>query len=83
MAKHYNYAKIAEVFWKNKALYQGIVLCIMGTFHTMCNVLGKIGKRFQDAGLRDLCIESGIIAEGSVNSVMDGRAYNRGIKTHK
>ena len=71
LAKHYNYAKIAEVFWKNKALYQGIVLCIMDTFHTMCNVLGKIGKRFQDAGLRDICIKSGIIAEGLVNLVTD------------
>ena len=35
----------------------------MGAFHTMCTLLSVIGKRFQDAGLKDLCIESGVVAE--------------------
>lgn len=33
--------------------------------------------RFQDAGLKDLYIEAGIVAEGSVNGVLDGKHYNR------
>ena len=33
----------------------------MGDFHTVLNLLSTIGKRFQDAGLRELCVESGVI----------------------
>jgi len=37
------------------------------------NLLSIIGKRFQDAGLRDFSgTESGIIAEGSVSGVLEG-----------
>ena len=42
-----------------------------------------IGKRFQDAGLRDLCVESGVLAEGSVAGLMAGHKYNRAIRVHK
>ncbi len=44
---------------------------------------GIIGKRFRDAGLKDICIESGIVAEGSVNGVLDGKHYNRAVRVHK
>ena len=46
-------------------------------------LLAIIGKGFQDAGLRDLCIDSGIVAEGSVSGVLDGKMYNRAVRTHK
>ena len=55
----------------------------MGAFHTICTLLGIIGKWFQDAGLRDLCVESQVIAEGSVSGVMEGRKYNRAVRLHK
>ena len=54
----------------------------MGVFHTACTLLSTIGNRFQDAGLRDLCVESGVIAEGSVAGVLDGRRNNRGVRLH-
>jgi len=38
---------------------------------------------FRDAGLRDLAVESGVIAEGSINKVLDGKQYNRGVRLHK
>ena len=69
------YAKACEVTWKNRDVYDYIILRL-GTFHTICNLLSIIGKRFQDAGLRDICIESGILAEGSVSSVIEGKMYN-------
>ena len=41
---------------------------------TICCWTGfNIQIRFQDAGLQDLCLESGVIAEGSVTGVMEGR----------
>ena len=55
----------------------------MGTFHTICNLLSIIGKRFSDAGLRDVAVETGLIAEGSISSVLEGRQYNRDVSLHK
>ena len=76
------YAKACEVAWKNRELYEKIILHL-GTFHTICNLLSIIGKRFQDAGLSDVCIESGILAGGPVCGVMEGKVYNRAVRIHK
>jgi len=76
------YAKAAEITWKHEEMNQNIVLR-MGAFHTLCNLLSIIGKRFGSAGLRDISVESGIIAEGSVNTVIEGRNYNRGVRLCK
>ena len=63
------FAKAAEIAWKQKELYSNILLR-MGTFHTICNALSILGKRFRDAGLKDICIEAGIVAEGSIKSTL-------------
>ena len=76
------YAKATEVQWKQTERFKDIVLRIR-VFHTACTLLSIAGTRFQDAGLGDLCIESGVIAEGSVAGVLDGRRYNRGVRLHK
>ena len=55
----------------------------MGVFHTVCTLLSIIGKRFQDTGLREIGIESGVIAEGSVTGVLEGSKYNRAVRFHK
>ena len=49
----------------------------MGTFHTICNALSILGKRFGEGGLKDICIEAELVAEGSINGVLDGKHYNR------
>ena len=76
------YAKATEIIWKHNEKFANIVPRL-GTFHTICNLLGVIGKRFQDSGLKDLCIESGVIAAGSVSGVLDGKKYNRAVRLHK
>ena len=38
---------------------------------------------FRDAGLKDICIEAGIVAEGSINGVLDGKHYNRAVRVHR
>ena len=57
--------------------------CSPGRFHTPCMLLGVIGKRFADAGLRDLMVEAGIVSNGSVASVIEGKKYNQGKRAHK
>ena len=46
-------------------------------------MLAIMRKRFGDAGLRDVAVESGVIADGSIAGVLDGRKYNRAIRLHK
>ena len=46
-------------------------------------VLAIIGKRFADAGLADLLIESGVLGPSTVCSVLSGKHYNRGVRAHK
>ena len=55
----------------------------MGVFHTICTMLAITRKRFGDAGLRDVAVESGVIADGSIAGVLDGRKYNRAIRLLK
>ena len=51
----------------------------MDVFHTMCNFLVIIGKRFKDTGLRD----KAVIAEGLIEAVLEGRQYNRTVRPQK
>ena len=52
-------------------------------FHLIMTLLGVIGTRFGDAGLRELAIESDAIAEGSVERVLNGKNYNRSLCLRK
>lgn len=47
-----------------------------GDFNIICTLLVTIGKRYQDAGQRNLCTEAGDIADAFVAAVLDGRMYN-------
>ena len=47
------------------------------------NYLALIGKRYQDSGLEDLLIESGVYAAGTTSALMKGNSYNRGVRAHK
>ena len=71
-----------EIKWKHPERFLSIILW-MGAFHSVCTFIAVIGKRFGDAGLRDIAIESGVISEGSVKNVLDPRTYNRAIRFHK
>lgn len=75
------YAKISEIIWKNPSEFKHVVPC-MGDFHTMCGFMSIIGKRFGEAGLEDLLIESEVIAPGSVQGVLKGKHYNRCIRLY-
>ena len=42
-----------------------------------------IGRRYGSAGLRDILIESEVVAEGSVDQLLNGRHYNRAMRAYK
>ncbi|XP_028395413.1 uncharacterized protein LOC114519473 [Dendronephthya gigantea] len=76
------YAKAQWIRW-TKGMFQSRIVLRLGEFHVIMSFLGVIGKRFQDGGLRDILIESNIIAKGSVNGVLSGKHYNRSIRSMK
>ena len=76
------YAKACEIKFKHKYEFKDVVL-FLGTFHTLMMILGVAGKRFGDAGFKDVIIQSGIIEEGSIEGVLSGKMYNRFIYAHK
>lgn len=76
------YAKALEVIWQNQEQFRRMVVR-MGSFHIMCAFMAAIGKRFGDAGLADILIESGVVGSGSVAGVLEGKHYNRAVRMHK
>ena len=67
------YAKATKILWKHDERYRHIIIR-MGTFHTLMTTLSILGKRFLDAGLRDICIESCLVVQGSVSGIVEGKA---------
>ena len=39
-------------------------------------LLGVIGSRFVDAGIRELVVQSDVVVEGSMDKVIRGKHYN-------
>ena len=56
---------------------------MMSIFHLLMVYMSILNKRFGDAGLRDALVQSSIIAEGSVESALCGKSYNRGVRLYK
>ena len=56
---------------------------MMGTFYILLMFLGIIGTSFKDTGMRDVYIQSEIVARGSTDSEVRGKQYNRTIRAHK
>ena len=76
------YSKACEIKWREPEKFKCCVL-MMGIFHLLMVYMSILNKRFGDAGLRDALVQSSIIAEGSVESALCGKSYNRGVRLYK
>ncbi|XP_034096209.1 uncharacterized protein LOC117562482 [Gymnodraco acuticeps] len=76
------YAKAQQIRWKDVEFTKRLVIRL-GEFHTCMSYLSILGKRFGDAGLQDILIESEVVAPGSINGVLNGHHYNRSMRAHK
>ena len=56
---------------------------MMGMFHMLMMYIYILSKRFSDAGVRDVHIQSSVIAERSVDKALCGRMCNRGVRMYK
>lgn len=48
----------------------------------LMTLLAIIGSHLGDAGLRDVVVQSEVISEGSIDSVLSGKHYNRAVILH-
>ncbi len=76
------YCKARELAWCNSDQCQGLILRL-GGFHIMLNFLKVIGKHFEDSGLSDVLVESGVYGESVVGTIMNGKLWNRTVRCHK
>ena len=76
------YAKTMEIQLKEPKKFS-LLFLMMGTFHVLLMSLGVIGARFKEASMRDLYIQSEIVAKGSIDSVLKGKQSNRAIRANK
>ena len=76
------YAKVIDILLNYEEKMRTIIVG-MGALHRICNFLVKIGKIFKDNGLRDIAVDSTVIAEGLIEAVLEGRQYNRTVRLHK
>lgn len=76
------YMKAKEIQWRNPREFADVVIR-MGGFHIALNFLAVIGKMFEDSGLADLLVESGVYGFSTAANLLKGKSYNRGVRGHK
>lgn len=55
------------------------IVCLVA-FHTQCSYIACIGKLCCSSGLRSLLVDWGDYAAATVNQILLGKQYNRGIR---
>ena len=76
------YSKAIEIKWKEKQKFGNVVL-MMGMFHMLMMYMHILSKRYSDARIRNILIQSGTVAEGSMDKALCGKMYNRGVRAYK
>ena len=76
------HSKAKEIHWRYSEAYQNLAIRL-GGFHIALNYLALIGKMFQESGLEDVFIESGLYGSSSTMALLQGKSYNKGIRGHK
>ena len=81
---HAIYAKALEVILnpKNSEMNEFINLR-MGGFHASLVFIAVICKRFYDAGLKDVFVETNLVGSEMTNSVLRGKKYNKAVRALK
>ena len=76
------YCKAIELKWRYPDKYKDCIV-MLGIFHMIMMYLGIIGKKFSDASLKDLVVQSDVVATGSADKALSGKMYNRSVRAHK
>ena len=72
------YSKLCHIIWKNPELYKSIVILMVGF-----QQLRLFYNCFSCIGIKDWCVDAGVIALGSAVQAMEGGHYYRCMRLHK
>ena len=72
---HAIYAKAKIIMDGNNENLKSFINIHMGGFHTACIFLGVIGKKFGDAGPKDLIVECDLLGENSTSQLLKGKFF--------
>lgn len=76
------YSKAKEIPWRRPNEFKHLVIR-MGCFYIALHFLSVIGKKFEESGIADLLMESGLYGTTSTIALLKGKSYNRGLHVHK
>ena len=76
------YCKAMEMKWRYPEKYKDCIV-MLGIFHVIMMYLGITSKKVSDTGLKDLIIQSDVVATGSLDKALSGKMYNRSVRAHK
>ena len=76
------YSKAKQIQWRHPDEFKHLVIR-MGGFHIALHFLSVIGKKFEESGIADLLMESGLYGTTSTKALLKGKSYNRGLRVHK
>ena len=76
------YCKAKEIQMRNESEFENTIVRL-GGFHIALNYLAVIGKRYENSGLEELMIESGVYGSCTTEALLKGKSYNRGVRAHK
>ena len=65
------YAKTYQINCKEQEKFQDL-FWMMETFHIVLTFLAVISSRFKDAGLRNILLQSSVVAERSADTIFTG-----------
>ena len=78
------YSKAVDIFMNPRHFdLKEFIVLRLGAFHTMCIFIAVIGKRFGDAGLRDIVVESNLLGESAVDQMLKEKHYNNAVRVLK
>ena len=70
-----------QVKWSMLDSFQSHVLRL-GGFHTLSCYISAVGRLWSSAGLRELLVDSGAYAGCTVDQILIGKQFNRGIRAY-
>ena len=75
------YAIAQQVKWSMPQIFHPHVVRL-GGFHMVSCYISAIGKIWASAGLRDLLVDSGAYAGCTVDQILQGKQFNRGVRAY-
>ena len=75
------YCKAKEIQWRCPDKFEHMIIRL-GGFHIIKTFLACIGKLYEESGLSDIIVNSGLYGSGVAAKIMTGKSYNRSIRAH-